>query len=281
MGWKKFDKKDLENSLSFLTKKEYLCISLTDRIKRWRENGRWTFPLRGYLYQEDNGKITSALFLTKEGLAVPVSLPEDFPKGLPEQDLLPLPLQNCHTLMGSLEDIKLLGKSIPLEPYKHICFHMMTYPGGEFPSLSLSRDYRIFRATERDAEKLLDLQVDYEKEEVALVPSKINPLATFENLKRSLSRQTILYIEHQGKPIAKAGTNALGYLYEQLGGVYTKPEYRCRGISKYLITKLGTEILSRDRGISLFVKRDNIPALRVYESLGFLKREPFSIVYYR
>lgn len=281
MGWIKFEKKELAAILSFLIKNEYACLTVTDRIRKWEEDKEWIFPIKGFLYRESTLEITGALFFTKEGVAVPLLLAGKELESLEKQDdLLPF-LNGASTFMGLTEDLNILKNLKPERDYKKVDFYLMTCSLITPPLFSLPEGYTFVRATVEDAERLFFLQRDYEIEEVALDPSNINPRTTFENLKRTLSRELVYYVEHHGKPVAKANTNAQGYLYDQIGGVFTLPEYRRRGISKYLVSKLEENVFKNNRKISLFVKINNYPAIRVYESSGFTIRGSFAISYYR
>ena len=69
--------------------------------------------------------------------------------------------------------------------------------------------------------------------------------------------------------MGKAGTNARGFRVDQIGGVYTLPARRGRGIAAALMAALLADILGQGRKPSLFVKPTNAAALALYRSLGF------------
>ncbi len=142
-------------------------------------------------------------------------------------------------------------------------------------------DIEIKQATPNDADRLFDLQEGYEKEEVLIDPARFNPRSCLLHLKQILEEQLVYYIEFDGIPIAKAGTNALGFEYCQLGGVYTDVRFRNRGIATFLIRYLTREILRYRKKVSLFVKEQNHPAINMYKRCGFSLQGDFRITYYR
>lgn len=142
-------------------------------------------------------------------------------------------------------------------------------------------DIEIKQATPDDAERLFELQEGYEKEEVLIDPARFNPRSCFLHLKQILEEQLVYYIEFDGLPIAKGGTNAIGFEYCQLGGVYTDVRFRNKGIATFLIRYLTREILRYRKKVSLFVKEQNHSAIHMYKKCGFKLQEDFRITYYR
>jgi predicted GNAT family acetyltransferase len=71
--------------------------------------------------------------------------------------------------------------------------------------------------------------------------------------------------------VAIAGLNAVYGSLGQVGGVYTRPEYRRRGLSVLVMKRLLADCrrLHRFDRVTLFTGEDNVGARRVYESVGF------------
>ncbi|HEY4212894.1 MAG TPA: GNAT family N-acetyltransferase [Steroidobacteraceae bacterium] len=71
--------------------------------------------------------------------------------------------------------------------------------------------------------------------------------------------------------VAIAGLNAVYGSLGQVGGVYTRPEFRRRGLSVSLMRRLLVDCrrLHRFDRLTLFTGEDNVGARRVYESVGF------------
>ncbi len=74
-----------------------------------------------------------------------------------------------------------------------------------------------------------------------------------------------------GDLVAIAGLNAVYGSLAQVGGVFTRPEFRRRGLSVSLMRRLLVDCrrLHRFDRLTLFTGEDNVGARRVYESVGF------------
>lgn len=136
--------------------------------------------------------------------------------------------------------------------------------------------------TEEIKAELFALQAEYEKEEV--VPSCFE---FDENLCRlrfmaSMRTQFVLALKNQENHlVAKGGTNAIGFKYVQLGGIFTRKEFRGEHCAKYLLESLLFSLLKIRKSVALFVKKENIPAEKLYNSLGFKKISEYSIAYFK
>ena len=130
-----------------------------------------------------------------------------------------------------------------------------------------------------EGDLLFPLQEAYEKEEVLFDPREFQPLASRLHLWKMIRQQEIVALWQDGRPVAKAGTNALTSHWAQIGGVYTKPEARGLGHQKRLMAFLLTRLQKQGRNACLFVKKSNLPALALYRRLGFSSARDFSITY--
>ncbi len=70
-------------------------------------------------------------------------------------------------------------------------------------------------------------------------------------------------------PVSMAVREASIPGYTHVGAVYTTPEYRGHGLARCTVAALCAESLMAGDRITLYVKRENTPALHIYESLGF------------
>ena len=134
-------------------------------------------------------------------------------------------------------------------------------------------------AGEADNDALFPLQEAYEKEEVLFDPSEFQALASRLHFWKTMRHQEIAALWLDGKPVAKAGTNALTRRWAQIGGVYTRPEHRGRGLQKRLMAFLLAKLASEGRGACLFVKKKNAPAIALYRALAFQPGGDFTITY--
>ncbi|ULQ59196.1 GNAT family N-acetyltransferase [Brucepastera parasyntrophica] len=110
--------------------------------------------------------------------------------------------------------------------------------------------------------------------------TSLNRDACLKNLSEALKVQHIYLLYSGGCPLAKAGTNALGLFWDQLGGVYTLPQYRGQGLATALVSHLVRKRLVLGRKVVLFVKVLNPAAKKVYEKIGFKTDAGFRISYF-
>lgn len=134
---------------------------------------------------------------------------------------------------------------------------------------TLNAALSIERATENDLAELFPLQLDYENTEVAYEGRPINPAVCKLSLRARLTTEYIYKVSADGHIVAKAGTNAQGFHWFQIGGVYTLPAYRNKGLAAAAVAHLINTHSAEAHGFALFVKTANTAALRVYEKLGF------------
>jgi len=146
---------------------------------------------------------------------------------------------------------------------------------------TLNTALSIERATENDLAELFPLQLDYENTEVAYEGRPINPAVCKLSLHARLTTEYIYKVSADGRIVAKAGTNAQGFHWFQIGGVYTLPAYRNRGLAAAAVAHLINTHSAEAHGFALFVKTANTAALRVYEKLGFEQCGLFRMSYWK
>jgi ribosomal protein S18 acetylase RimI-like enzyme len=80
------------------------------------------------------------------------------------------------------------------------------------------------------------------------------------------------YID-SGRIVAVTGVHVDSdkYRIACLGNIVTDPEYRGRGLAAILTARLVRELLGEGKTVCLNVMADNLPAIRCYEKLGFVK----------
>ncbi len=83
-----------------------------------------------------------------------------------------------------------------------------------------------------------------------------------------------------GKLVSIAGTHVRASGVWVVGDVYTRPEYRGRGYAKAVTSAVTVEAISAGAKALLHVEEDNLPAIRVYEALGYkvIGRKPWVYV---
>ena len=282
MGWYAAAQRESSELLSFLRTREWSCVSFSSRLVNREGGGN-----RIFLNRSDDGghRIVESLLLTNHGLVLPVIEPQHFTAEGYRNQLLPLLLaysRTVHSVMGLDHQVRAIEKLLSSPVYERIEYFLMTheYFNIERPQTERGR-LKLRRASAVDARTLFQLQKEYEKEEVLLDPDRFNPTASFLALQKNLRKELIYVAELDGVPVAKAGTNARGINYYQIGGVYTVPSLRAQGIGRALMQTLMWEIAQEKKHLCLFVKKSNTAAIRLYTNLGFSFRDSYSISYYR
>ncbi|HKK49450.1 MAG TPA: GNAT family N-acetyltransferase [Alkalispirochaeta sp.] len=188
-----------------------------------------------------------------------------------------------YSIMGPQDDVEALEPAFRATPTHTIDYDLLALDWAHFPSQERPPhpELRYFIPEPPQWRRLLSLQTAYEVEEVLLPGRRPNLAASRATILHSLEHQVVLVATYQDTVVARVATNARGYQGDQVGGVYTDPQWRNRGVARWLMTVLLAHLQNEKRNASLFVKLDNRPAQELYRSLGFLFESPFRISYYR
>jgi hypothetical protein len=285
-GWRFARDEDLPALDHFLRAREHACVAFTAQLRR---GGEITIPPklreRVVLYESSHGELQAAILHASTGFVLPVFHDEitSFPRPA-SRVLMPLrhPPLLFGAVMGRTRDVALFRSIVSPPPRDEMVYHLMWRPVGNSPAPATHPDLeRIRRAEPEDFNALLPLQEAYEKEEVLLPGRRLNARIVEHNLRTALQEQLILIGENTAGPIAKVATNARGLDFDQVGGVFTLPRYRSRGVGRFLMQHLIREVGRQGRATTLFVKKHNKPALAMYAALDYQTAEDFSIIYYR
>jgi len=266
--------------LEFLRRWEWKNLSLSRHHRELRESRLGLFtssPLQvGRLVPEETQQ-PAALLYQKDGVVLPLLAEGVSPAALEEAPLS----SGIRMIMGSSLEVETLENQVRRPLRQRIVYDLMVHLGEPAAPVSPAADILVKTASPADTDSLSLLQRGYELEEVLLEDSIFDIRLCLQNLKSLLKRETVLVAYHKGLPVAKAGTNARGYGFSQVGGVYTLPEYRGRGISRYLMALLARREWDQGRALALFVKKTNLPARALYHRGGFKRMGDFRITYYR
>jgi ribosomal protein S18 acetylase RimI-like enzyme len=151
---------------------------------------------------------------------------------------------------------------------------------GEESSGAFPRGLELRRPGFADLEELYPLQAGYEKEEVLPQGKVLNPAACRFALNSILSKEQALVACLDKRIVGKINTNAASFTRVQIGGVYVLPEYRGRGIGRRMTAIFAGELLAGGRGVTLFVKKNNQAAQKIYRQIGFDDAGDYRISYY-
>jgi ribosomal protein S18 acetylase RimI-like enzyme len=86
---------------------------------------------------------------------------------------------------------------------------------------------------------------------------------------RVLERQTVAVLEEAGRIVAVVKRTAGTTRYATIGGTWTDPAHRGRGLAKRLTAFLVAALLADRPTVHLIVDDDNTAAIALYRSLGF------------
>jgi uncharacterized protein len=289
-GWRRAVAADIPALSEFLKADEERRVGFSGRLLRddlrQGRSLRLPTPLRGAVWILDAGSVDDAagasaprpsraiggaLLCHPSRLAFPI-----FPAGAGEDRGLALLAGSFSpaSILGMASDVARYESVFGLRPDASVDYRLMSLavpasraaeapPPASLPGLSLRR------ATLADLEALLPLQEAYEREEVLTPVHGFNRAACRASLARTLERQLVFAAWEKGTAMAKAGTNARGFDVDQVGGVYTLPSRRGRGIAAALMSLLLADIREAGKRPSLFVKPGNAPALALYRGFGF------------
>ncbi len=285
------EKKDLNAVLDFLVPHEYCCVTLASRIIT---NGRAVLPEAGdrhLLALRRNGDCCALFHLSDNGVLLhfmeisAFSLEELLEAGRllgPRIAARPVRcimgesasslflegLQTCKPL--TVKDFSLM--TISESPAAAVCA-LPSAAAGEPP-------FTLIRAEPEMLDELFPLQRGYEIEEVLPPGELFNERACRQALRVNLTEQVIMAARCGAQTVAKAGTNARGLNWDQIGGVYTLKQFRRRGLATALVASVTRERLRSGRRVALFVNLTNTAAAHAYERAGFRPAGHFRISYY-
>lgn len=121
---------------------------------------------------------------------------------------------------------------------------------------------------------LINLQIGYLTEEMRFSSNKIDKIAK-EKLINIFKNFKLFYLTYNDYPVAKCEWNAYTENIFQIGGVYTDKDFRNKGFGKILISEMIKYSFYNlnYKFATLFVRKDNIKAINLYEKLGFIKNK--------
>lgn len=281
--WKKLQESSLPHIKAFLQKQEKFCVSAISRFNAGILNNVWA--------ARKKDRAISALLLYGRRLLFPVFnfSPVELPTELSTGNL-PLPLyfaqmlkDECfHACQGLAKDVLLLEEALRKKgfiPASGSDYELRQF-AGNVDKETADKALKIRKATKADSESLFLLQANYEQEEVLPPGAQFDPAVCRKTLERLIAEDMLLTAEFKGRLVGKVNINAQSWNCLQIGGVYVLPEYRSRGIARAMTASLIRELSPLNKQFTLYVKKSNLPALRVYDKLGFVKIEDYRISYY-
>jgi uncharacterized protein len=276
MSWRAAGRRDLPAVLRFLLREEALCVPVTSRIRGGCRGCEIWFD------EEPGGGITDCILYTSGGLLLPVlSSPPAHRRDL--AGVISRLRPSVQSVMGVSRCVEEAEALVPAAATRRMEYFLMTLDRKAAHRLwtpPLAPGMRVRRADPADAAAIFPLQKAYEQEEVLLDPSHFSEALCMRSLLQGLRDEILFVLEIGGQLAAKAGTNARGYTVDQIGGVYTVPAQRGKGLARAAMAGLLKEVFREKAGASLFVKKKNMPAVALYHGLGFQPVTDYAISYY-
>lgn len=286
MHWRKIGDKEFPALLDFILPLEKYCSGFTSRLIS--ENGPALPPKReALIYAACTGttasgdqsrdlrpeQIRGAVLMTSRGMIMPVhqpgtKLPENAIRDI--MDTFYRYSRKIYCIIGLSQIVQHYEKALREKIDTRILYHLMhRSDSSPLPRNIFPQGLRMNSLNEKDLEAVYPLEVEYQYEEVLVHPERFSPSTHLVHFKKQLREQKILFATLNGEPAAKVGTNAIGFGYCQIGGVYTAKPYRRMGISRSLMIRLLEEIHNRGSSAVLFVRKSNKAAVQLYRKLGF------------
>lgn len=284
MKWSVAGKNDLTILIDFILEKEWEHTFFTHHLI---EKGTYILPSKSkfpILILKEKNRIKAACMVSYWGGIFPVFKSIDLPD---EKELNSLTswlnknLKRIYSIMGTEDRVQLISNVLNKKNGNKVHYNLMRREHDHIKQVKPQiKDLQIIKATPDDAAVLLGLELDYQREEVFLDPSSIKNAQIYHNLRTTLNEQEIFYVTSGVTPIAKAGTNAIGHKWNQIGGVYTDKNFRNIGLSTWLMEYILDYLEQDGKKTVLFVKENNKAAEKVYNKLGFENKKKFNIIYY-
>ena len=136
----------------------------------------------------------------------------------------------------------------------------------DYPDLTEGR-----YSTLRELDQLVPACAAMHKEEVGIDPIERDAVGYRERIRELVERKRSVIRIVDGVIAAKCEFSAVTNDAVQLMGVWTRPDYRRRGLSYELLREVCGHLFRRGKTVTLFVNDFNRPAVALYESLGFEK----------
>ncbi|GAB6090289.1 GNAT family N-acetyltransferase [Spirochaeta dissipatitropha] len=182
------------------------------------------------------------------------------------------------TIMGMDANLRFYLHAAGIHPREYIPYHLMHRAPTPL-RLVIPPGFQLLPLDPSHFSLILPLERGYQREEVLLPGHMLHEETVARNLRYMLKRHIGYGVFHEGHFLAKAHTNARGLNCNQIGGVYTMPEWRSQGLAGLALKGLMKALRADRYNISLFVKPGNISGAALYRKLGFSRAGGYAIAY--
>lgn len=268
--------------IDFLAQQEYECVSLMKRLLKEEKSTLqkkdctiFFIKKLGTISQKQT--IQGVFLITQGGSLLHHFVAFDF------QPLIQPILQKkkLYSIAGTAKGSAMFESILPKAPKTIYNYHLMAYNGLKNTTkntISLPDRFALRNCSLVDADALYPLQKAYHIQEVLPQGESFSEKNCHIILQNILLEQTVYAIIEKTSNliVAKAGSSATGLKWVQIGGVYTRPEYRNCGFARYLVQYLAEK---SNKNTVLFVKKDNMPAIAAYKKADFSDIGEYRICY--
>jgi len=147
---------------------------------------------------------------------------------------------------------------------------LLLIPGDFHPVVGEAR-----MASEDDLEDLVDLERELQ---VELLGSCAATWVIRSQMRRAVEEGTAALVRYGGEAVSKAAMEAVTPGADELGGVFTRPDYRRRGFASAACSLVCALSLAGGKKVRLETQRENRAALCFYRRLGFRELWPHIVV---
>ena len=275
--WQKLKKQQLPDAEALLRSQEIRCMNACSRFIN-----RDSLKYKAWSLNDKKGRVSALIILSKQSV-LPVLCDQDsipppaFLRGFPGK-------VHLHSIQGCKHDALMLETTLGktgLFAAETIDYDVMSIDQPPSDYLSAGPAGLVIRKPQlADMNALAVLHAAYEQEEVLPAASVFNAAVSRLNIERIFAKEHMVIAELNGRIIGKINTNAVTFTRYQVGGVYVLPDYRGLGIARRMAGEFTASLTARGRGISLFVKKSNPAARRVYQRIGYALNGDYRISYY-
>ena len=270
-----------KNIIEYLIDNEIFFINILDKFER---NYSKTPDSAGFYPIYKNEKIDSLIAYLDNGYYYT----DIKDKNIDEcADYLAHELYKIFSLYGSKETVYNLIKKIN-KPYRYINDYLFMKLNKEdfSPFESDLENYFCRKCDVSDFNDLKDIQYLYHQEEV-YSSNSYYPYHAEMNAFKDLLKNRLVYAVFNKEDgcinaVSKSNVNGESPNYFQLGGIFSRKEFRNKGLSKICMSYLIRDIFSNydKKGIILYVKKNNLPAINLYKKLGFKTEFETALCYF-
>ena len=275
---------------------EYLCINLAECLKKQKrffdtDQELFTFIKADIFFSRDK-EFIGVLFLAAHGVLLhsfTKEITDDIAKYIKNGFLKhtePLSVMGEKNTSIYLE--QLINESLSLVPARFENYKLLTLKTKPLTpnffctraSDNLNTKLEFIKPQIEDVELLCPMEIEYNESEVLAPGVKASHESCLKLLKKRINNHALYAVKKDGKYIAKAGINASGFRWNQIGGVFTIPEYRNKGVGAANMMMLTNDSFQYNKKCALFVKIKNPAARQMYKKIGFTESCDFRISYF-